>query len=40
MDDFARVNAGTRSPSESFAPEDVNAMLANAERVTELSLVA
>jgi hypothetical protein len=27
MDDFARMNAGTISPAEFFAPENVNAIV-------------
>jgi hypothetical protein len=30
MDDFARMNAGTISPAEFFAPENVNAITAAA----------
>jgi hypothetical protein len=29
MDDFARMNAGTISPSEFFAPKNVNAITAS-----------
>ena len=31
MDDFARMNAGTLSPAEFFAPENVEAITAAAE---------
>ena len=31
MDDFARMNAGTISPAEFFAPENVKAITAAAE---------
>lgn len=37
MDDFARMNAGTISPAEFFAPENVNAIVAAAEASTALS---
>jgi hypothetical protein len=32
MDDFARVNAGTISPAQFFAPENINAIMQGADR--------